>query len=47
MSKDSAGGYASQYVPEVETDFIFAQIGEQWGLLGAAFFTSSLWDIDL
>ena len=37
LSKDSAGGYASQYVPEVETDFIFAQIGEQWGLLGAAF----------
>lgn len=37
LSKDSADGYASQYVPEVETDFIFAQIGEQWGLLGAAF----------
>lgn len=35
LSKDNAGGYASQYVPEVETDFIFAQIGEQWGLMGA------------
>lgn len=37
LSKNNSGGYASQYVPEVETDFIFAQIGEQWGLLGAAF----------
>lgn len=37
LSKDNSGGYASQYVPEVETDFIFAQIGEQWGLIGAIF----------
>ena len=37
LSKSNAGGYASQYVPEVETDFIFAQIGEQWGLMGAIF----------
>lgn len=40
LSKDNAGGYASQYVPEVETDFIFAQIGEQWGLVGAVFLLS-------
>lgn len=31
-------GYASQYVPEVHTDFIFASIAEQWGFLGACFF---------
>lgn len=31
---DKASGYASQYVPEVQTDFIFAAIGEQWGLIG-------------
>lgn len=37
LANDNTGGYASQYVPEVETDFIFAQIGEQWGLVGAAF----------
>jgi rod shape determining protein RodA len=29
-------GYAAQNVPEVETDFIFAAISEQWGFLGAA-----------
>ncbi|MGL5381435.1 rod shape-determining protein RodA [Clostridium sp.] len=34
---ESSDGYASQYVPEVQTDFIFASIGEQWGLLGSAF----------
>lgn len=34
-SNDGTGGYASEYVPEVETDFIFAQIGEQWGTIGA------------
>lgn len=34
---ESPDGYASQYVPEVQTDFIFASIGEQWGLLGSAF----------
>lgn len=37
LKNDGSGGYASQYVPEVETDFIFAQIGEQWGTLGAMF----------
>lgn len=34
-SNDGTGGFASEYVPEVETDFIFAQIGEQWGTVGA------------
>ncbi|MVX65245.1 rod shape-determining protein RodA [Clostridium chromiireducens] len=32
---DGNTGYASQNVPEVQTDFIFAAIAEQWGLLGA------------
>lgn len=32
---DETSGYAAQYVPEVQTDFIFASIGEQWGLLGS------------
>lgn len=35
FKKDGAVGYSSQYVPEVETDFIFSQIAEQWGTLGA------------
>lgn len=35
LSPDAPSGYASQYVPEVQTDFIFAAIGEQWGTLGA------------
>lgn len=35
MANDGTGGFASQYVPEVETDFIFAQISEQWGTAGA------------
>lgn len=35
--KESSNGYAAQYVPEVQTDFIFASIGEQWGLLGSSF----------
>lgn len=34
-ASDSNIGYAAQYVPEVQTDFIFASIGEQWGLIGA------------
>lgn len=36
-SKESIISYSSQYVPEVQTDFIFASIGEQWGLVGALF----------
>ncbi|MDI9218999.1 rod shape-determining protein RodA [Clostridium tertium] len=35
-TKDKTVGYAAQYVPEVQTDFIFASIGEQWGIAGAA-----------
>lgn len=36
-SRDTAG-YASQYVPEVHTDFIFASISEQWGFVGDCIF---------
>ena len=30
-------GYAASHVPEIQTDFIFTAIGEQWGFLGAMF----------
>ena len=30
-------GYASSHVPEVQTDFIFTAISEQWGFVGAIF----------
>lgn len=30
-------GYAGTHVPEIQTDFIFAAVAEQWGLLGAVF----------
>ncbi len=40
LKNDGTGGYSSQYVPEVETDFIFAQICEQWGTAGAIFLLS-------
>lgn len=36
-STESNIGYAAQYVPEVQTDFIFASIAEQWGMIGALF----------
>lgn len=36
-TKENPVGYAAQYVPEVQTDFIFASIGEHWGLVGALF----------
>ena len=36
LNIDGSSGYAAQNVPEVETDFIFAAIAEQWGFLGAA-----------
>ncbi|MGL4762042.1 MAG: rod shape-determining protein RodA [Sarcina sp.] len=29
------GGYAAEFVPERQTDFIFTVIGEHWGTLGA------------
>lgn len=35
ITKETSVGYASQYVPEVQTDFIFASVAEQWGLVGA------------
>lgn len=34
IANDATSGYAAQHVPEVQTDFIFAQIAEQWGLIG-------------
>ena len=34
LNIDGSSGYAAQNVPEVETDFIFAAISEQWGFLG-------------
>ena len=36
LNINGSTGYAAQNVPEVETDFIFAAIAEQWGFLGAA-----------
>lgn len=32
---DVAPGYTGTHVPEIQTDFIFSAIGEQWGFLGA------------
>ena len=37
LDAEGASGYAAQYVPEVQTDFIFAATAEQWGTLGAMF----------
>ncbi|MGL4773057.1 MAG: rod shape-determining protein RodA [Clostridium sp.] len=37
LSPEGSSGYAAQHVPEVQTDFIFAAIAEQFGLIGAAF----------
>lgn len=34
LSSES-GGYASQFVPEKQTDFIFTVVGEHWGTIGA------------
>ncbi|TGY42601.1 rod shape-determining protein RodA [Clostridium sartagoforme] len=36
VTKETSVGYAPQYVPEVQTDFIFASIAEQFGFVGAA-----------
>ncbi|GAA0077297.1 rod shape-determining protein RodA [Clostridium sp. CTA-5] len=35
LKLEGTTGYAAQNVPEVQTDFIFAAIAEQWGLIGA------------
>ncbi|MGL4848378.1 MAG: rod shape-determining protein RodA [Clostridium sp.] len=37
LYNDGTTGYAAQHVPEVQTDFIFAAIAEQWGFLGVVF----------
>ncbi|MGG7176787.1 rod shape-determining protein RodA [Clostridium paraputrificum] len=37
MDPDVSPGYAGTHVPEVQTDFIFSAIAEQWGLVGALF----------
>ena len=35
LANNGTGGYASQYVPEIQTDFIFSQVCQQWGTFGA------------
>lgn len=35
LSQDSSTSYVGQFVPEKQTDFIFAVIGEHWGTIGA------------
>lgn len=37
LDPDVSPGYAGTHVPEVQTDFIFSAIGEQWGLAGTLF----------
>lgn len=37
LSPDVEEGYTSTHVPEVQTDFIFTAISEQWGFVGALF----------
>jgi len=37
LNPDIAPGYTGTHVPEVQTDFIFSAIGEQWGFLGVLF----------
>ena len=37
LSPDIEEGYTSSHVPEVQTDFIFTAISEQWGFVGAIF----------
>ena len=34
---DVSPGYAGSNVPEVQTDFIFSAVAEQWGFIGAVF----------
>ncbi|GKU23394.1 rod shape-determining protein RodA [Clostridium folliculivorans] len=35
LSQDAGTSYVGQFVPEKQTDFIFAVIGEHWGTIGA------------
>ena len=44
LYNDGTSGYAAQHVPEVQTDFIFAAIAEQWGFIGVVFIIDSLWN---
>lgn len=37
LNSEISPGYAGTHVPEIQTDFIFAAIAEQWGFLGALF----------
>lgn len=37
LSPSIESGYASTHVPEIQTDFIFTAISEQWGFIGALF----------
>ncbi|PRR82437.1 rod shape-determining protein RodA [Clostridium vincentii] len=37
LDSEIAPGYTGTHVPEIQTDFIFAAIGEQWGFVGIMF----------
>lgn len=37
LDPEVSPGYAGTHVPEVQTDFIFSAIAEQWGFVGAMF----------
>ena len=37
LDADVSPGYAGSNVPEVQTDFIFSAVAEQWGFIGAVF----------
>lgn len=37
FSSEVSPGYTGTHVPEIQTDFIFSAIGEQWGFVGAIF----------
>lgn len=37
LNPEVSSGYAGTHVPEVQTDFIFTAIAEQWGFIGAFF----------
>ncbi len=37
LDPDISPGYAATHVPEIQTDFIFAGLSEQWGLIGGLF----------
>lgn len=37
LDPEESPGYAGTHVPEIQTDFIFAAIAEQWGFIGGVF----------